>query len=172
MVFKKLNRPLLKLSSNLKHTPRGEYIPPQYLVYASIPKISMPYLLVMGDVSTGDYKIITYATEEETRKRQEQEGGLARILKAVPVKKTNMLKNIEGYAVYRKTDKDYNLFTILSQNDVFLGRKPEIQLKNAMKRKEKYTTNLKGEKNPVYGMFRDDQVIISALVNVNLHINP
>lgn len=168
MVFKKLNRPLLKPNSNLKHTPRGEYIPPQYLIWASIPKTSTPYLLVKGDVSIGDYKIIAYATEEEARNRQEQEGGLARILKAFPIRKIKpRLKNIEGFAVYRTTDKDYDLFTILSQDDVFLGSNPEIQLKNAMKRKKKYTANLKGEKNPIYGMFRDDQVIISALVPVD-----
>jgi len=168
MVFKKMNRPLLKPSSNLKQMSQGEYIPPQYLIHASIPKISMPYLLVIGDVSIGDYNIITYATEEDARKKQIKEEGLARILRAFPIRKIRPRpKNIEGFAVYRTTDKDYNLFTILSQDDVFLGSNPKIQLKNAMKRKEKYTANLKGEKNPVYGMFRDDQIIISALVHVN-----
>jgi len=155
-----------KISSKLRNIHRGEYIPLQYLIWASRPKISTPYLLVMGDVSVEGCNIITYATEEEARKRQEQEGGLARILKAVPVKRINRLKNIKGYAIYRTTDKDSDLFTILSQNDVFLGSNSKIQLKNAMKRKEKYTTNLKDEKNPVYGMFRDDQIIISALIPV------
>jgi len=123
--------------------------------------------LVIGDISTGGYNIIDYATEEEARKRKEQEGGLARILKAFPVRKIKpRFKNIEGFAVYRRIDKDHGLFTILSQNDVFLGNNSKIQLENAKERKKKYTTNLKGEKSPVYGIFRDDQIIISALIPV------
>jgi len=35
-----------------------------------------------------------------------------------------------------------------------------------LEKKKKYTTNLKGEKNPLYGIFRDDQIIISALIPV------
>ena len=177
MDFKKLNRPLLKPNSNLKHTPRVIYIAPQYLIYASIHKISMSHLLAIGDVSAGDYNIITYATEEEAReeirkredkeKKEGKEGELVRILKAFPFKKANMLKNIEGYAVCITTEKDNDLFTILSENDVYLGSNLKIQLTKAMERKEKYRTNLKGEENPIYGMFRPDQVIISALVNVN-----
>ena len=156
-----------KISSKLRNIHRGEYIPPQYLIWASIPRISTPYLLVKGDISSGDYNIITYTTEEEARKKQEQEGGLARILKAVPVRKIKpRLKNIEGYAVYRTIDKDHGLFTILSESDVFLGSNPEIQLTNALERKEKYITDLKGEKSPVYGMFKNSQIIISALVHV------
>ncbi len=157
-------------SSKLRNIHRGKYIPPQYLIYASIPKISTPYLLLIGDVSIGNYKIITYATEEEAKKQQIKEikkGGLTKILKAFPVKKTNMLKKIEGHAVCITTDKDNGLFKLLSENDIFLGSNPEIQLNYARKRKKEYITNLRGEKNPVYGMFRPDQVIISALVNVN-----
>ncbi|PIN78994.1 hypothetical protein COV14_01445 [Candidatus Woesearchaeota archaeon CG10_big_fil_rev_8_21_14_0_10_33_12] len=150
-------------------------------IWYSIPKISKPYLLVIGDISTGDYNIIDYPTEGKARKRQEQEEGLAKILKAIPleqirVEDTNMyekkvrnkykLESAVGCAVYRTVDKDHGLFTILSQNDVFLGNNSKIQLENAKKRKEKYTTNLKDEKNPVYGMFRDDQIIISALIPV------
>ncbi len=80
----------------------------QYLIYASIPKISTPYLLVIGDISTGGYNIIDYATEEEARKRKEQERGLARILKAFPVRKIKpRFKNIEGFAVYRRIDQQF-----------------------------------------------------------------
>jgi len=150
----------------------------------NIPKISKPYLLIRGDISIGDYNIIDYFTEEEARKQQTKEikeGGLAKILKAIPLEQigtedTNMyekkirnkykLKSAVGCAVYKTIDKNHGLFTILSQNDIFLGSNPEIQLDYAKKRKEKYITNLKGEKSPVYGKFRNDQIIISALVNI------
>ena len=149
-----------------------------------IPKISKPYLLIRGDISIGDYNIIDYSTEGEARKQQTKEikeGGLAKILKAIPLEQigtedTNMyekkirnkykLESAVGCAVHRAIDKNHGLFTILSQNDIFIGSNPEIQLDYAKKRKEKYTTNPNGEKNPVYGNFGDNQIIISALVNV------
>lgn len=147
----------------------------------NIPKISKPYLLVKGDISIGDYKIIQYATEEEAREKQIKYKGLVKILKAVPLEQIEIedvniyekkvrnkykLESAVGCAVYRTIGKGHGSSTILSESDVFLGSNPEIQLDYARKRREKYITNLKGEKSPVYGMFRNDQVIISALVNV------
>jgi len=180
MVFKKLEEFLSKTDS-IGYIPTKGYIVPQNLRGDSNPKISTPYLLVKGDISAGDYNIITYATKEEARKRQEQEEGLVKILKAIPLEQTEIedtnmfikkvrnkhkLENAVGCAVYRAIDKGHGLFTILSQNDVFLGNNLKIQLENAKERKKKYTTNLKGEKSPVYGTFRDDQIIISALIPV------
>lgn len=121
-------------------------------------------------------------------------GGLARILKASPieqirikdvndmseqkrieyaknmseekVKNTYKLESAVGCAVYRAIGKGHGLFTILSEDDVFLGSSIKTSLINALEKKKKYTTNLKGEKSPVYGIFRDDQIIISALIPV------
>lgn len=156
----------------------------------NIPKISKPYLLVRGDISIGDYKIIQYATEEEarghTRKKESKEKqikdkGIVKILKAVPLEQIEIedvniyekkvrnkykLESAVGCAVHRTIGKGHGLSTILSESDVFLGNNSEIQLDYARKRKEKYTTNLKGEKSPVYGNFRDDQITISALIPV------
>lgn len=157
-------------------------------------EITRPYLLVKGDFSTGDYRVVEYATEKEAREKQIKDKGLAKILKAFPIKQIRIedandmseqrriedvknmsekqikdkykLKSAVGCAVYRAIGKEHGLSTILSEDDVFLGSNIKTSLVNAMKRKKKYTTNLNGEKKPVYGMFRDDQIIISALVHI------
>jgi len=143
-------------------------------------EITRPYLLVKGDVSAGNYKIIQYAIEEEARKKQIKDKGLAKILKAVPIEQMGIedAKKISGYAVHRAIDKNHSLFTILSEEDVFFGSSLKTSLVNAVEKKEKYTTNPKYDKdsvykkfrddqiNLVYGMFRNDQIIISALVYV------
>ena len=169
-------------------------------------KISTPYLLVKGDVSAGDYKIIQYATEEEAREKQIKYKGLAKILKAFPIKQIRIedandiseqkrienvknmseeqvkdkykLESAVGCAVYRAIGKEHSLSTILSEEDVFLDSSIKTSLVNAMKRKQEYTANPKGEKDSIherfrddqisliYGMFKNSQIIISALVNV------
>ena len=193
---------LSKIDS-IGYIPTTGHIVPQNLTWDSNPKISTPYLLVKGDIPSGDYRLIQYATEEEAREharkeeskeKQIKDKGLVKILKAFPIKQIiiedaedmseqkrikyvkNMsekqvkdkykLENAVGCAVYRAIGKGHGLSTILSEDDVFLGGNLKISLVNAMERKEKYTTSPNGEKNSVYGMFRNDQIIISALVHI------